>query len=162
MRYILILSWNATYVRLSYILNVRRTHELKDRLQFSILNSGKVIKQRERKGEKEPAREARARDAAADAATACALAPGRILAFVKPRDMELGPSVLYLSCLVPCLALSCLLAWPFSLVLCPPPLLPYYSLPAAIIRAVTDRRTKRKSLVYLSFFFLLFFTLCCF
>lgn len=61
--------------------DARRTHESKDRLQFSILNCGKVIKQRERererekgtgaggggegrKGEKEPAREARARDAA--------------------------------------------------------------------------------------------------
>lgn len=34
-----------------HILIMRRTHELKDLLQFSILNFGKVIKQRERKRE---------------------------------------------------------------------------------------------------------------
>lgn len=98
---------------------------------------------------RELAREARARDAAAGAAAACALAPGRILAFVKPRH---GVRSLHLVPRASCPALPCF-ALPVSLAFlacCPPPLLPYYSLPAALIRTITDSlsRTKKKSFAF--------------
>lgn len=142
---------------------MRRAHELKDRLQFSILNSGKVIKQRERKGEKEPAREARARDAAADAATACALAPGRILAFVKPRGTELGPSVLYLvPRALPCLVLPACLAFLACVV--------SSSLAPVLLSARGNNKSgngqqqdkEKVSCLSLFFFLSLFFASCCF
>jgi len=115
--------------------------------------------EREREREREVGeggRGTRAHDAAAEGGRrggrVCALAPGRILAFVKPRH---GVRSLQLSCLVPralpCHALPCHACWPGLTRSCrgPPPLLPYYSLPAAIIRAITDGQ-RRESLSHVS------------
>lgn len=94
------------------------------KLQFSILNFGKVIKQRERKREswrKRRERVTRRPRAAGAAAAVCALAPGRILAFVKLRGTELGSSVSYLVPYASCpallrLVLLCFARWLLSLV----------------------------------------------
>lgn len=127
---------------------------MKDRLQFSILNSGKVIKQREKESwRKRRERVTRRPRAAGAAAVVCALAPGRILAFVKPRhgvrSLRLIPRILCLA--LPCLALLCLVLLCFtSRLLQLPSLLPYYS-PWRIIGTTIAEQRESLSRLFLSF-----------